>query len=214
MPGGVKEVSGPLAAVRLAGLGTRVRGSRRATGRLSFSQPSLTPTNREVGRGGFVFREGDKVSYPHHGAAIVVERADRMVFGERRAYLTLRLRHGDLTLMVPVDRTGQVGLRPVATKRQIDEVLHLLRTAAGSMPTLWHLRHRANLAKVTSGDILQVAEVVRDLDGMSRRTGLSYGERRMLFKARELLVSELAVAWDCTDEHAEATLDEVLEPPP
>ena len=161
-----------------------------------------------------MFREGDKVSYPHHGAAIVVERAERTVFGERRAYLKLRARHGDLTLMVPVDRTGQIGLRPVATKRQIDEVLHLLRTAAGSMPTLWHLRHRANLAKVTSGDILQVAEVVRDLDGMSRRTGLSYGERRMLFKARELLVSELAVAWDCTDEHAEATLDEVLEPPP
>jgi CarD family transcriptional regulator len=160
-----------------------------------------------------VFREGDKVSYPHHGAAVVVERAERMVFGERRAYLKLRLRHGDLTLMVPVDRTGQVGLRPVATKGQIEEVLHLLQTAEGAMPTLWRLRHRANLAKVASGNILQVAEVVRDLDGRSRRSGLSHEERRMLFKARELLVSELAVAWDSTDEYAEATLDEVLEPP-
>jgi CarD family transcriptional regulator len=160
-----------------------------------------------------MFREGDKVSYPHHGAAVVVEQAERMVFGERRAYLKLCLRHGDLTLMVPVDRTGQVGLRPVATQRQIEEALRLLQTAEGSMPTLWGPRHRANLAKVASGDILQVAEVVRDLDRMSRRTGLSYGERRMLFKARELLVSELAVAWDSTDEYAEATLDEVLEPP-
>ena len=160
-----------------------------------------------------MFREGDKVSYPHHGAAVVVDRVERVVFGERRAYLKLRLRHGGLTLMVPVDRTAQVGLRPVATNRQIEEVLHLLQTAEGSMPTLWHRRHRANLAKVASGDILQVAEVVRDLGGMSRRTGLSDGERRMLFKARELLVSELAVAWDCTDEYVEATLDEVLEPP-
>ena len=69
------------------------------------------------------------------------------------------------------------------------------------------------MAKVASGDILQVAEVVRDLDGMSRRTGLSDGERRMLFKARQLLISELAVAWDSTDEYVEATLDEVLGPP-
>ena len=159
-----------------------------------------------------MFREGDKVSYPHHGAAVVVDRVERVVFGERRAYLKLGLRHGGLTLVVPVDRTAQVGLRPVATKRQIKEVLHLLQTAEGSMPTLWHPRHRANSAKVASGDILQVAEVVRDLAGIGRRTGLSQ-ERRMVFKARELLVSELAVALDSTDEYAEATLDQVLETP-
>lgn len=160
-----------------------------------------------------MFREGDKVSYPHHGVALVVERVERVVFGERRAYLKLRLRHGDLTLMVPVDRTREVGLRPVATKRQIKQVLDLLQTAEGSMATLRSPRHRANLAKVVSGDILQVAEVVRDLARMGRRTGLSYGEQLMLFKARELLVSELAVAWDSTDEYAEARLDEVLETP-
>ncbi len=162
-------------------------------------------------QGVFVFRKGDRVVYPHHGAAVVEDLVELKKFGKRRTYVKLRLPHGSLTLMVPVDSTEQVGLRGVVSRDEVDKVFDLLREDEGRMPILWSQRYKANLAKLISGDIYQVAEVVRNLSLRDRGKGLSGAEKRMLAKAREILISELTFAVGSTEENAEAMLDEVLE---
>jgi CarD family transcriptional regulator len=162
-------------------------------------------------RGFFVFRKGDRVVYPHHGAAVVEDLVELERFGKRTTYVKLRLPHGSLTLLVPVDNTEQVGLRGVVSKDEVDKVFDLLREDAGWMPILWNQRYKANLAKLISGDIYQVAEVVRNLSLREIGKGLSGAEKRMLAKAREILISELTFAVGSTEENAEAMLDQVLE---
>jgi CarD family transcriptional regulator len=156
-----------------------------------------------------VFRKGDKVVHPRHGAAVVEDLVELERFGEQRIYVKLRLPHG-LTLMVPVESTEQVGLRGVVSRDELDEVFDLLRGDEGRTPILWSKRYRANLAKLISGDIYHVAEVVRDLSLRERGKGLSSAEKRMLAKAREILISELTFVVGSTEENAEAMLDEVL----
>jgi CarD family transcriptional regulator len=158
-----------------------------------------------------VFRKGDKVVYPHHGAAIIEDLQEREFLGERRQYFVLRLAHGDLTLMVPVDNTEEVGLREVMSKREVKRVFDIIREDETRMPTNWNRRFKTNLEKLRSGDTFQVAEVVRNLALREKDKGLSAGEKRMLAKARQILVSELTFAVDSTEERAEALLDKVLE---
>ena len=156
-----------------------------------------------------MFRKGDKVVHPRHGAAVVEDLVELERFGEQRVYVKLRLPHG-LTLMVPVESAEQVGLRGVVSRDELDEVFDLLRGDEGRTPILWGKRYRANLAKLISGDIYHVAEVVRDLSLRERGRGLSSAEKRMLAKAREILISELTFVVGSTEENAEAMLDEVL----
>jgi CarD family transcriptional regulator, regulator of rRNA transcription len=156
-----------------------------------------------------VFRIGDKVVHPRHGAAVVEDLVELERFGEQRVYVKLRLPHG-LTLMVPVESTEQVGLRGVVSRDELDEVFDLLRGDEGRTPVLWGKRYRANLAKLISGDIYHVAEVVRNLSLREKGKGLSSAEKRMLSKVREILISELTFVAGSTEENAEAMLDEVL----
>ena len=156
------------------------------------------------------FKVGDKVVYPHHGAAIIEKREKRVAFGEKKEYLILKLAYGDLTLMVPADNTEGVGLREVINDEEVEEVFAVLRKKEARMPTNWSRRYKANLEKLASGDVIKVAEVVRDLWRRERERGLSAGEKRMLAKARQILVSELALAENTNEDKAEAILDEVL----
>ncbi len=111
-----------------------------------------------------VFDIGDKVVYPHHGAAIVEAREVKEAFGQKREYLVLRLAYGDLTLMVPADNTDGVGLREVINDEEVEEVFDVLRKNEARMPTNWSRRYKNHSEKLRSGDIYQVAEVVRNLD--------------------------------------------------
>lgn len=157
-----------------------------------------------------MFRKGDKVMYPQHGAAIIEDVVDREMFGEQRTYVKLCFPRASLTLMVPLDNTKQVGLRGVASTAQVKKVFDLLREAEGWMPILWSQRYKTNLAKLISGDIYKGAELVRDLSLRGRDKGISAAEKRMLAKARQILISELILATDSTEENAEAMLDEVF----
>jgi CarD family transcriptional regulator len=156
------------------------------------------------------FDIGDKVVYPHHGAAIVERREQKEAFGEKREYLVLRLAYGDLTLMVPADNTEGVGLREVINDEEVEEVFAVLRKKEARMPTNWSRRYKNHSEKLRSGDIYQVAEVVRNLSIRDKDKGLSAGEKRMLGRARQILVSELTFALDVNEEEAEKRLDEAL----
>ena len=117
-----------------------------------------------------------------------------MAFGEKREYLVLRLAYGDLTLMVPADNTDGVGLREVINDEEVEEVFAVLRKKEARMPTNWSRRYKNHSEKLRSGDIYQVAEVVRNLSIRDKDKGLSAGEKRMLRRARQILVSELTFA--------------------
>ena len=149
------------------------------------------------------FDVGDKVVYPHHGAAVIEKREKIEAFGEKREYLVLRLAYGDLTLKVPADNTDDVGLREVINDEEVEEVFAVLRKKEARMPTNWSRRFKNHVEKLKSGDIYQVAEVVRNLSLRDKEKGLSAGEKRMLAKARQILVSELTFAINVDEEEAE-----------
>ena len=156
------------------------------------------------------FDVGDKVVYPHHGAATIERREKKEVFGETREYLVLKLAYGDLTLMVPCDNTDEVGLREVINDEEVEEVFAVLRKKEARMPTNWSRRYKNHVEKLKSGDIYQVAEVVRNLSIRDKDKGLAAGEKRMLTRARQILVSELTFAIGVSEEEAEKKLNDAL----
>ena len=157
------------------------------------------------------FRVGDKVVYPHHGAAVIESLEEKELFGEKRDYFILKLAYGELTLMVPTDSTDEVGFREVTPAKEVPKVFKVLRKQEPTTNTTnWSRRFKANVEKLRSGDIYKVAEVVRSLHQRDKEKGLSAGEKRMLTKARQILVSELTFSKDCNEEEAEQLLDEVL----
>lgn len=156
------------------------------------------------------FAVGDTVVYPHHGAALIESIEFRVIKGESREYLVLRVAQGDLTVRVPADNVDLVGVRDVVDQAGLDRVFTVLRQPYTEEPTNWSRRYKANLEKLASGDVIKVAEVVRDLWRREKDRGLSAGEKRMLAKARQILVSELALAEQTNEDKAESLLDEVL----
>src|ERR1700677_1999712 len=166
--------------------------------------------SNERGSNQMIFKVGDTVVYPHHGAALVEAIETRTIKGEPREYLVLKVAQGDLTVRVPADNAEYVGVRDVVGQEGLDKVFQVLRAPHTEEPTNWSRRYKANLEKLASGDVNKVAEVVRDLWRRDKERGLSAGEKRMLAKARQILVSELALAEKTNEDKAEALLDEVL----
>lgn len=153
---------------------------------------------------------GDTVVHPHHGAAVVESRQQRELGGTVRDYLVLQLTCGDLTLMVPADACEDVGIREIVDSRQVEQVLEILRSPEERASRNWSRRFKANQEKLRSGDIFKIAEVVRNLATRQYAGGVSAGERRMLAKAKELLLSELCVAMGTDEQGAENELTRIL----
>ena len=156
------------------------------------------------------FTVGETVVYPHHGAALIEEIKTRKIRGEEKMYLKLKVAQGDLTIEVPAENVDLVGVRDVVDQQGLDRVFEVLRAPYTEEPTNWSRRYKANLEKLASGDVNKVAEVVRDLWRRDQERGLSAGEKRMLAKARQILVGELALAENTDDEKAATILDEAL----
>ena len=155
------------------------------------------------------FTVGETVVYPNHGAAVIEDIETRQIKGEDRQYLVLRIvAQQDLVVRVPACNLDLVGVRDVVDKEGLERVFDVLRAAHTEEPTNWSRRYKANLEKLHSGDVMKVAEVVRDLWRRERDRGLSAGEKRMLAKARQILVSELALAEHTNEDKAETLLDE------
>ena len=156
------------------------------------------------------FVVGETVVYPHHGAAKIVEITTRKFRGEEARFLKLKVAQGELTIEVPETSVEEVGVRDVIDQDGLERVFGVLREPFIEEPTNWSRRYKANLEKLASGDVIKVSEVVRDLWRREQDRGLSAGEKRMLAKARQILISELALAEKTDEERASARLDEVL----
>lgn len=157
------------------------------------------------------FSIGETVVYPNHGTAVIEDIENRTIKGEDRMYLVLRiLGQNDLVVRVPACNLDLVGVRDVVDQEGLEKVFDVLRAEHTEEPSNWSRRFKANMEKLHSGDVIKVAEVVRDLWRRDRDKGLSAGEKRMLTKARSILVSEMALAEKVTDERAEEMLDDIL----
>ena len=157
-----------------------------------------------------MYKVGDKVVYPHHGAGTVVKKEKREVLGEKREYLTIKILHNDMTVNVPADNAERVGLRKVIGEDMVKVVLKALTGGGTQMPKNWNRRFKHNRDKMKTGDILELAEVVRNLSLRDHEKGLSTGEKQMFVKAKKILASELMYAKDMDEEEAAEWLDGVL----
>ena len=168
-------------------------------GEIEFAPPP--PANYKV---------GDHVVYPHHGAGKVEKKEIKELLGEKREYLTIRIIHNDMTVMVPCEKAGQVGLRNIIGASAIKKVMAVLTDDVSSMPKNWNRRFKFNREKIKTGDIYELAEVVRNLAVREQEKGLSTGEKQMYTRAKKILASELMYALEKTEDEAEAYLDDLL----
>ncbi|GAC1437968.1 MAG: RNA polymerase-binding transcription factor CarD [Solirubrobacteraceae bacterium] len=156
------------------------------------------------------FELGDNVVYPHHGAGKVQGKEIKEIFGEKREYLTIKILHNDMTVMVPTENAALAGLRRVIDEETVQKVLNVLRDNVSEMPKNWNRRFKHNRDKIKTGDIYELAEVVRNLALRESEKGLSTGEKQMFTRAKKILASELIYALDKDEEEAEAYLDDLL----
>lgn len=155
------------------------------------------------------FKVGEVVVYPHHGAAVIEDIEQRVVGDEELEYLVLHINQSDLVVRVPSKNAKKVGVRDVVGKEGLEKVFSVLREEDVEEAGNWSRRYKANQERLASGDINKVAEVVRDLWRRDQDRGLSAGEKRMLVKARQILVGELALAKPVDDAKADKMMDEI-----
>jgi len=157
-----------------------------------------------------MFNIGDKVVYPMHGAGIIESIDERMVLGEIRKYYILRIAHGNMQVMVPVDGSEQAGLRAIAEPGALDIVLEVLKSESTPMDENWNRRNRDNMERLKTGDIREVAGVVRNLTRVDRIKKLSTGEKKLLSNAKQILSSELAFARGVDENEILAIIEQAI----
>ena len=157
-----------------------------------------------------MFNVGDKVVYPMHGAGVIEAIEEQEVLGETRKYYIMRMPIGDMKVMIPLNNVNEIGLRQVINEEGVQRVLDILHDRESTMSQNWNHRYRNNLEKIKSGNIYEVAEVVRNLILREQEKGLSTGERKMLENARQILISELVLARGTEEEKIELMLDAVF----
>ena len=153
---------------------------------------------------------GDNVVYPHHGAGQVLKKELRKMFGQEKEYLTIKILHNDMTVMVPCENAGLAGLRRVIDEETVKKVLAVLEDDVSEMPKNWNRRFKHNRDKIKTGDIYELAEVVRNLALREHEKGLSTGEKQMYTRAKKILASELMYALEKDEDAAEQYLDNLL----
>ena len=154
---------------------------------------------------------GDNVVYPHHGAGVVIKKESRELLGEARDYLTIKILHNDMTVMVPCENAHLAGLRRVIDEEQVKRVIDVLTGEVSEMPKNWNRRFKHNREKIKTGDVYELAEVVRNLAIREWEKGLSTGEKQMYTRAKKILASEFMYALEKDEEGAESYLDGLLE---
>lgn len=159
------------------------------------------------------FNVGDNVFYPHHGAGVVLRKENKKLLGNDEGcdYLVIKILHSEMTVMVPCEKTGVAGLRRVIDEEQVNRVIKVLTDNVSEMPKNWNRRFKHNREKIRTGDVFELAEVVRNLAIREMQKGLSTGEKQMYTRAKKILASEFMYALDKDAEGAEEHLDKLLE---
>lgn len=161
-----------------------------------------------------MFKEGDKVVYPNHGAGTIIGVETKNILGEEKKYYIMKLPIGEMRVMIPVEKVDEIGIRSVINEEEADDVLQILKGEKSKMSQNWNRRYRANMEKIKTGDIYEVCEVVRNLTMRDEEKGLSTGEKKMLSNSRQILISELVLAKDMEEEEVETIIEDLFEDNP
>ena len=157
-----------------------------------------------------MYNIGDKIVYPMHGAGVINEIEEREILGEVRQYYILNMPHGDMKIMIPVDKCDEIGVRTIIDEEQVKDVLEILGAESTPMPSNWNHRNRENMERIKNGAIEEVAGVVRNLTRVEHVKNLSTGEKKMLNNARHILASEIVLATGKSSDEVEAMIDEAI----
>jgi len=157
-----------------------------------------------------MYNIGDRVVYPMHGAGVIETIELKKILDEEREYYILSIPFGDMKVMLPVDNCDAIGVRPIVDHESIEAVMNALGEEQTTMNENWNKRYRDNLIRLKSGDIMQVADVVRNLMISDKKKGLSTGERKMLIDARRILSSEMMLVEDISSEEAERRISQAV----
>ncbi len=162
--------------------------------------------------GCYMFNIGDKIVYPMHGAGIIEGIEEKEILGEKKKVLyNENAYRGDMKVMIPIDNVEEIGIREIIHNEELVKVLEILQGGDKTkMPQNWNRRYRANMEKIKSGDIFEIAAVVRNLMLRDAEKGLSTGERKMLNNAKQMLVSEIVLVSDTNQEKAEKLIDDTV----
>lgn len=158
-----------------------------------------------------MFNIGDRIVYPMHGAGVIEAIEEKEILGDKKKYFIMKMPIGDMKVMVPVDNVEEVGVREIIDKNEMGKVVTILKGSKSNMPQNWNRRYRINMDKIKSGDIFEIAVVVRNLLILDRQKGLSTGERKMLNSAKQMLISEMVLVWDMDLEETEKFINDAVE---
>lgn len=154
-----------------------------------------------------MFVIGDRIVYPMHGAGIIEEIEEKLILGESRKYYILKVPCGDMKIMIPVESCREIGVRSIISMEEINTVIEVLSAESSEMSNNWNRRYRENMEKLKTGDIFNVAEVVRNLMRTDKDKKLSTGEKKMLSNAKQILISEIILVQGVDHETAEDIID-------
>lgn len=156
------------------------------------------------------FRVGDRIAHPMHGAGVIDSVVKRKINGTERDYYVLKLPAGDMLVMIPVDTSAEIGVRPIVDADEAEKILGSIPGLEIEMTQNWNKRYRENMLKIKSGNLLEVAAVVKGLMQRDKERGLSTGERKMLHSAKQILISEIVLSESASYEEVEERLNSAL----
>lgn len=157
-----------------------------------------------------MFQIGDKIVHPMHGAGVIDDIATRKINGVTREYYVLKLPAGGMVVMIPTESSGEIGVRPVMPLAEAVKIIDSIPEMETDSDPNWNRRYRDNLTRLKSGDLTEVSRVLKSLTLRDRERGLSTGERKMLFTARQILISEIVMAAGSSFEEVEGRIDAAL----
>ena len=157
-----------------------------------------------------MFSVGDKIVYPMHGAGVIESIEEREILGQKQDYYVMKMPVGDMKVMIPTHNVEGIGIREVIESCDVDKVYEILQDQSVNVTNNWNKRYRENMTKIKTGNIYEVADVVRILMMRDREKGLSTGERKMLNSAKQILVSELVLAENTNQAEIETVINDFL----
>lgn len=157
-----------------------------------------------------MFQIGDKIVHPMHGAGIIDSIVQKKVNGVVRDYYVLKLPLSGMLVMIPTHNSEEIGVRPIVAGEEAERVIAALPSIQVDMTSNWNQRYRENMLRLKSGDLMEVARVVKGLSVRDGERGLSTGERKMLHSARQILISEIVLSQNASFEDVEARINTAL----
>lgn len=165
---------------------------------------------KKLERLNIMFNIGDKIAHPMHGAGIIDSIVEREINGCVRTYYVLRVPAGDMLVMIPTENSKEIGVRPILAPEAAEEIIKGIPAIESEMTSNWNKRYRENMERIKSGDLLEVARVIKGLMARDSAKGLSTGERKMLHSAKQILISEIVLSQNSSYEEVETRINAAL----